>query len=400
MYPRFSPKFFGWFSVLISLTTTAMAVRFQVTVSHQSAEARPAETIVLPFAEVRARLPEVRFDHVQVRRADTGAVVAAQVTNFNPDDRQALYDDLVWQHDFAAGETSATFLVETTDAVVPPFQTKVFARHVPERLDDFAWENDRMAHRAYGPGLDTPAAGKSQMISSGIDYWSKRVRYPIVDRWYLKGHDAYHIDTGEGVDDYSVGTNRGVGGLGVWRDGGLKPSHNWAAARVLANGPIRAVFELDYAPWDAGAGVTVSETKRFTVDAGLNFDRIESTFHIVGADEVDIAVGLSFNAALQPITTQRAEQDWISDWSTYAKGGGQLGTTVILSPGAGRGFAEDSGNRYILTRVRNGETLTYFAGGGWTRSGDFSSQQDWENYVRNFAQRLRQPLNLTLDPLL
>ena len=325
--------------------------------------------------------------------------MAAQVTNFDPDDRRALYDDLVWQHDFAAGETSATFLIETTDAPVPPFQSKVFARHVPERLDDFAWENDRMAHRAYGPGLDTPAAGKSQMISSGMDYWSKRVRYPIVDRWYLKGHDAYHIDSGEGVDNYSVGTNRGVGGLGVWHQGALRPSHNWSTARVLANGPIRAVFELDYAPWDAGNGVMVRETKRFTVDAGLNFDRIESTFHLEGAESVEIAVGLSFTQALQPIITQNAEQDWIGDWSTYPASGGQLGTTVMLAPGASHGFAEDATNRYILTRVRDGATLTHFAGGGWTRSGDFSSQQDWENYVQAFAVRLRHPLTLSLDPL-
>ena len=381
-----------------ALVSTALADRFSVTVSHDLDVARPAEVIVLPFAEVRARLPQVLFDHVLVRRADTGAVVPAQVTNFNPDDRRALYDDIVWQHDFAAGETSATFLIETTDAPVPPFQSKVFARHVPERLDDFAWENDRMAHRAYGQGLDTPAAGKSRMISSGLDFWAKRVRYPIVDRWYLKGHDAYHIDAGEGLDFYSVGTNRGVGGLGVWTAAGLRPSHNWAAARVLANGPIRAVFELDYAPWDAGDGVMVRETKRFTVDAGRHLDRIESTFHLEGADAVDIAVGLSFTSALQPISVPNADADWLSNWSTYPEGQGQLGTAVILAPGTGRGFAEDATNRYILTRIKHGETLTHYAGGGWTRSGDFHSQADWESYLNDFARRLRHPVTLTLDP--
>ncbi len=75
---------------------------------------------------------------------------------------------------------------------MPPFPTKTFARYVPERLDDFAWENDRIAHRIYGPALETAAAGGFQMIASGIDVWSKRVRYPIVDRWYLKSHDNYH----------------------------------------------------------------------------------------------------------------------------------------------------------------------------------------------------------------
>jgi hypothetical protein len=28
---------------------------------------------------------------------------------------------------------------------------------VQERLDDFAWENDRIGHRTYGPALAAPA---------------------------------------------------------------------------------------------------------------------------------------------------------------------------------------------------------------------------------------------------
>ena len=49
------------------------------------------------------------------------------------------------------------------------------SRFVPEQLDDFAWENDRVAFRMYG--------SKMWMISkkrcgSGIDVWGKMVRYP------------------------------------------------------------------------------------------------------------------------------------------------------------------------------------------------------------------------------
>jgi len=67
---------------------------------------------------------------------------------------------------------------------------------------------------------------------------------------------------------YDVGTNRGCGGTGVWDGRKLLVSKNWKTWKVLANGPIRAVFELAYAPWDAGNGVKIAETKRFTVDAG------------------------------------------------------------------------------------------------------------------------------------
>lgn len=118
-------------------------------------------------------------------------------------------------------------------------------------------------------------------MTSGLDLWFKRVPYPIVDRWYNKGHDHYHHDEGEGMDMYNVGRSRGAGGTGVWDGGELYVSTNYASWKVLANGPLRSVFELSYAAWDA-AGLPVTETKRFTVDAGHQLDMIESTFSYAG----------------------------------------------------------------------------------------------------------------------
>ena len=65
-----------------------------------------------------------------------------------------------------------------------------------------AWENDRIAHRMYGFALNSPvaAAAGERLRGSGIDVWAKRVTYPIVDRWYAKGHDQFHKDEeGEGA---------------------------------------------------------------------------------------------------------------------------------------------------------------------------------------------------------
>ena len=53
----------------------------------------------------------------------------------------------------------------------------LFARFVPEREDDFAWENDLVAFRAYGPAL-------RNQVDAGTDCWLKRVKYPILNKWY------------------------------------------------------------------------------------------------------------------------------------------------------------------------------------------------------------------------
>ena len=382
--------------VLLGFVTLAAqaAEKVVVTVENKSALARPGEIVSIPFAEIRRHMPDALMDHLIVRNAATGAELPNQTTNFHPSDGHALLDDFLFQYDFAAGEKTAEFIIERTAAPVPPYPARVFARYVPERFDDFAWENDRIGHRVYGPVLDSPDAGKERMTSSGIDVWCKRVPYPIVNRWYNKGSGGYHVDTGEGLDTYSVGTGRGCGGTGIWDGKKLHVSRNWKTWKVLANGPLRAVFELSYAPWDAGDGVKVSETKRFTVDAGSNLDRIESTFVIEGGPgEATVAVGIGEppDAKLAAVTRNESGA-WLSFWQEYPKAG-SLGCAVMLSPGTLAGFAEGASdakfkNQLILAKVKSGQTLRYYAGAGWSRSGQFASQADWEAYLAAFAQRL------------
>ena len=76
--------------------------------------------------------------------------------------------------------------------------------------------------------------------------------------------------------------SRGCGGVAVFAGDKPAVSRNFVTSRVLAQGPIRVVFELGYAPFEAGANGKVTETKRITLDAGSNFNRIASTFKVEG----------------------------------------------------------------------------------------------------------------------
>ena len=174
-----------------TVTALRSADKATITVTHDLAIARPSETITVPWSKVNEVLPGVQLQHIAVKDA-SGRVLPYQVTNVDPEAKDPqgkgiAYGDLIFQHDFAAGEKSATFTVELITEVAPVFPSKVFARFVPERLDDFAWENDKLAHRTYGPALaapDEPKRGKEVLVTSGLDIWSKRVAYPVVDRWY------------------------------------------------------------------------------------------------------------------------------------------------------------------------------------------------------------------------
>jgi hypothetical protein len=368
------------------------ADKVRVTVTHSLACARPGEVIAVPWLDIVRLMPAARPEKLSVHDA-SGRSLAYQFTNFHPENREGTYDDVLFQHDFPAGEQSATFTVESIPLPALPFPALVFARYVPERYDDFAWENDRIAHRIYGPGLDTPAAGRSRMTSSGIDVWVKRVRYPIVDRWYIRGHDNYHKDNGEGLDLYDVGTGRGCGGTGIWDGRDLHVSHNWSSWRVFANGPLRAVFELAYAPWDAGNGTMVSEVKRFTIDAGRNLDQIESTFTFSGPAELTAAVGIGKHPKAKMSFTIGSNNAWMSEWEDYPKPEASgVGTGLVLNQGLAASAAEDELNHLALVKVTSGQTIRYYAGAGWVHSGDFSGEADWRAYLAAFAARVDAPV--------
>jgi pectinesterase len=378
------------------------AERLSITLQHDLDIARPAETVAVPWSEVNKALPHALVQKIAVRDA-SGRVVPHQVTNVAPQAKDPhnigiAYGELIFQHSFTAGEKSATYTVEKIDGVAPVFAAQTYARYVPERLDDFGWENDKLGHRTYGPALAAPApAGvtKEVLVTSGLDLWFKRVPYPIVDRWYNKGHDHYHHDEGEGMDMYNVGRSRGAGGSGVWEGGKLYVSTNYAGWKVLANGPLRSVFELSYAAWDA-AGVPVTEIKRFTVDAGQQLDLIESTFTYAGDKPLTIAVGLNKAPAdkgQSPQISTRREGKVLLQWVEQASNGA-FGTAVIVP--AAQGFAEDALNELILAPVATGKPLRYYAGGAWSRAGEITTREQWESYVGNAAARAANPVRLTL----
>ncbi|NVD72193.1 DUF4861 family protein [Duganella sp. BJB1802] len=389
-------------------TSAGAAERLAVTATHELDAARPAETIAIPWSEVNQALPGALLQRLTVRDA-AGHSLPYQVTNVAPEAKDPqgkgiAYGELIFQHDFAAGEHSASFTVEKSESVAPPFPVQAFARYVPERLDDFAWENDRIAHRTYGQALaapDSQGSGKEVLVTSGLDIWFKRVRYPIVDRWYNKGHDHYHKDEGEGLDMYGVGTTRGAGGTGIWDGKQLYTSRNYAKWKVIANGPIRAIFELSYDAWDA-AGAKVSEVKRFTVDAGHDFDQIDSTFSFGGPANLTAAIGLNKTpayahqepkVAATPLPAARALTQWVTQ-----RNAGDFGVAIVL-PSGEPAYAADAANELILAPVRPGQPLRYYVGAIASWSGEVGDAAAWQRRVTAFAARLRAPVSIQLRPL-
>jgi len=254
-----------------------------------------------------------------------------------------------------------------------------YARFVPERLDDFAWENDRVAFRMYGPKMWTMPKKRS---SSGIDVWVKKVRYPIINKWmkYKRIGGKYHTDTGEGADLYSVGKTLGCGGLGFWADGKLHVNRHYVTHKVIQGEGDRIKFELTYAPLEID-GKTVTETKRISMEAGSNLFKVQNTFHIEGGDSVMAAVGIILRDGPGQI---RHGKNWLGYAEPQSDKDGQTYCGVVLKSPAK--FKEADGHAMMLVPVKNGETLTYYAGGAWNKGLDFKTPTEWMTYLQTRAK--------------
>lgn len=273
-----------------------------------------------------------------------------------------------------AAKIKASDLPPPTGADAKP---RAWGRYVPERKDDVAWENDRIAYRMYGPALE--ATGE---ISSGLDVWVKRVRYPIIDRWYK--HADYHKDHGEGLDGYKVGPTCGCGGTAIWEGGKLYFSKNWITQKFLANGPEHVSLELTYAPWDA-AGRKVRETKRITLDLGKNLNHIESRFEADPPGPLTVAVGIVERPGDGKALMDK-DAGMLTYWEPEIGGNGHIACAVIADPDQIVDIVHAEGHHLVLLKAMPGKPLVYYAGAGWSK-GDFRDAAAWEKYVRGIAVR-------------
>lgn len=333
--------------------------------------ARQAETIELPWSGNAATVCEA------------GTPIPSQI----------FEGKLLFQSDFLPGQTK-TFTL--SDSPGPAFPVRAYGRYVPERMDDYAWENDRIAFRIYGPALMLKPPKGQGLISSGIDVWLKRTRNLVLDKWYKSGN--YHTDRGEGLDNFHVGTSRGCGGIAVMANEKFSTSQNWATQKTLAVGPIRTVVELTYSPWKCGDGVSVAETRRIILDAGANLNRFESRFDISGTNVVTVAVGMGVSKAIQHSGTLvgSCAQGFFANWENVKKNHGSTATAILI-PGAA-GETKDKDHVYLTSLARPAELFVWYAGAGWSLSGDFADAAAWTSCVEQVRARLKTPLKITYSP--
>ncbi|MBT3210706.1 MAG: DUF4861 family protein [Planctomycetaceae bacterium] len=256
---------------------------------------------------------------------------------------------------------------------------RTFCRFVPERIDDFAWENDKIAFRAYGP------KARKGTENSGIDCWLKRVDYPIIDKWYGQMKTkSYHTDWGEGHDPYHVGSSAGCGGTGIWLDGKRVPLETYTKQDVIECTPERSQFKLTYER--EIDGVVYVEEKTITIELGKRLFDVHSVFFKDGNAVADfpVCIGLTTHDG-KARTSSHSDKGWVSCWETISGSG--VGTAVMMNPVRITEIKEvkkkkkDQSHIFILTKTDSTGSIEYKAGYGWAKAGEITTRKAWSDYL-------------------
>jgi len=325
----------------------------------------------------------------------------------------------------AVAASAAIISLSTANAQATPKPVLCMARYTgpgakpPERWDDIFWENDRTAHRIYGPQVSQPAPNGEGLVTSGIDIWVKRVHGLMMDKQLAS--NAQHDDTvGVGRDCYDVQATCGAGGLGIWDDASKKllRSANWADKGGFVNGPDIASFWVTYAPWDAGNGRKVKEKRTFTLPAGTNFTRMVDVLDDASTpaktDDFTVAIGIAKRAIDNtrflaepnvPANNFTADKEkgifvyWEPEqhYRTPLEAG-HIGVALLIDPKSiVKVITDDPNQNLIIIKVTPGKPWVYYMGACWSLGLDFHTQPEWEKYAREFKSNFDPEYKYTPD---
>jgi hypothetical protein len=380
----------GW----LLYATGSTAAPWRVTATNPLPKTRLGEIVEIP---IRSSQPHTNrsigpVSQWQVWSESSHQEIISQTVDQDDDGRLDL---LLIQADFGPLE-SKTFLIQPgLSPLKGDPQRTTFGRFVPERMDDFAWENDLVAFRMYGPALAREGGG------SGVDCWLKRVPYPIINKWYelaLQGI-SYHQDHGEGYDPYHVGASRGCGGLSYQINGEIISTGVFVTHRLIANGPLRTEFELTYKT-STRSGSMIDETKRVAIDLGSRLTRFDIAIKGVSPEQqMDLLLGLNTHEGKAHVQLA-PEAGYMSAWELMDDA--HLGTGIVAFPSTitkaeeWRSSNRDSAHGYLFASYEPDQRFRYYAGYGWTKAMGITSEEAWIDYLRNIAANIQNPILVTI----
>lgn len=361
----------------------------------------------------------------ELKMADTAQIVVLDADGLQVP-YQITYDDkLIFPVNITAEETIHYIL---QIGIPEPFNVRACGKVYPDRLDDIAWENDLMGCRVYGPALQERGER-----GFGYDLFTKRnTSDPVLEEMYAMENDpgnwkkvnelkkvdskaanefirtfSYHVDHGVGMDCYAVGATLGAGGAALIVGDSIVYPWCYKNYEILDNGPLRFTVKLEFNPQQVKEDTTVVETRIITLDVGSHLNRTIVSYANLN-ENLPIVTGIVLHDTVGAVMT-----DSKNGYMTYVDPttGPEQGKIFV-----GAAFPENVNESKIALfseeerSVRNnafGHVLSYskynpdseyvyYWGFAWNRA-NIQTIEEWNEYMQDFAQKVRHPLKIKLN---
>lgn len=398
------------FLALLAACGSKQSADFTIIVSNDQAFDRE-EMVEVPISDIAQKIKLIDEEQYVVLDAEGNQVVY-----------QITYDDKLLFPATVQANGEATYSITVGEPIEA--EQLVYGRHYPERFDDIAWENDRVAYRTYGPTLQ--ARGER---AYGYDAWVKRVPGLVVEQRYAnelnpdtqaeiarlrkarKYNEAnelyqsvsYHVDHGDGLDCYKVGPTLGCGTAALMQGDNIIYPYCWKVHEVMENGPLRFTVKLTYLPFVMGKD-SVVETRIISLERGSQLNKTIITYAGL-SKTTPVATGLVIHPENPEAYVLEGDKGYIAyadltDNVNNDNGVIYVGAVMpkrvraakvaLFTPKEAKERGA-SGHVLAISNYKPDSEYIYYWGSGWSKYG-FESMESWTDYLNHYALRVRHPL--------
>ena len=411
-------KCFIWVAALLMVCACGQKQAVTVTVANSTDLNRADEMVEVPMDDLSQRLQLPDTAEVVVLDRN-GQQVPSQVTS----DGKLIFSATLGAND------SVDYTIQAGTPMT--VETSACGRQYPERVDDIAWENDKVAFRTYGPALQ--ATGERAF---GYDVWVKNVPEMVVETRYAselnpetmakiaelrktdpKAADelyesvSYHVDHGNGLDCYKVGPTLGGGTAALLdHDAAIVYPYCYKDFEILDNGPLRFKVKLVYNPLVVNGDSDVVETRILSLDKGSHLNKTVVSYQNLN-NATPVVTGLVIHPENPEAYKAEAEKGYIAyqdltDNVNNNNGEIYVGAVfpALVKEAKAVLFSEKeskderggaTGHVLAVSDYNPDSEYVYYWGSGWSKAG-MDSMDKWTDYLNEYAQKVRHPLTVTL----
>src|SRR5580698_10406967 len=340
--------------VAIALSLSALAFSeprvkvIKLAITNPSNVQRMAEDIVVPVADLKRIAPDFKPAAVIVTTSDASTLaedartletveLPSQADDIDGDNKA---DEIAFQIDLKPGQTRIVTLAygeQFTIARLRGQYTKRAHAKFTTKYEGLGWESDLTAWRIY---FDKRTA---------IDLFGKNRPGLYLEMFGTPDWD-YHAESPLGRDIYDVGDGLGLGSIGAYVNGKAEKVAEVAERkwRILSDGPVRSIAELEYKGWKVG-GKTIDLVSRITTWAGEY--GFEHAIRTANAEGITFVTGLPAKDGVNPVgASGDAAVQVIATWGHQ-----------VVAPGAKKKIMvpdQDLGLALFVPREQSGEAFT------------------------------------------